>query len=139
MADLDDVVDKLSDIEQAIAAKKDQDIFGPLLGIWLFLWVVVFSPTSTNITLNKLWYSASTSASWDDIHVEPQPTDCDWGHAPIGNKACSYTKQVLEEICGSSQGKPTYSNDGGKNWAFTADGGACVPSTYVSWTKKEIQ
>jgi hypothetical protein len=32
-----------------------------------------------------------------NVHVDKQPTDCEWSDAPIGDKNCHYKKNVYEE------------------------------------------
>lgn len=80
-----------------------------------------------------------------NVHVEKQPSDCDWGHAPIGDKGCHYDKQVSTVLWATSTtGLPILSSDDGKTWStFTPQAGVAVPrdptvkEVYVSWEKKE--
>ena len=39
-------------------------------------------------------YSIAYQTSLSSIQVTDQPSDCDWGHAPLGNKGCSYKKHI---------------------------------------------
>ncbi len=40
-------------------------------------------------------YSVAYQIPTSSIQVTDQPSDCDWGHAPLGDKGCSYKKQLL--------------------------------------------
>ncbi len=80
-------------------------IFGlPALGIWSV------TPDSIRYpVLYRMIYSVSAS----HVHIEKKPVDCDWGHAPLGDKDCHYVKQVSP-----------ISNDRGR-----------VTDVFVSWIK----
>src|SRR5262249_30252961 len=45
---------------------------------------------------DRFWYSENFNSSWEHTDIERRPTDCDFIHAPIGSKQCSYKKQVLK-------------------------------------------
>ena len=55
--------------------------------------------------------------AFNKVTVEPRPTLCDWGRAPLGNKSCHYEGVVSRKIITlSTQGKPIVSFDGGETW-----------------------
>jgi len=91
MADMDDVVSAVNNVEKQVKAGADSN-FGWLI----FLAIVMFSPTTTWVTLNKVWYSTTTDAVYNNVYVQKEPTDCDWAHSPIGNKDCDYKRVVAE-------------------------------------------
>ncbi len=39
-------------------------------------------------------YQFQYDVKYDDVHVDKRPNDCEWGHAPIGDKDCHYEKFV---------------------------------------------
>jgi len=39
-------------------------------------------------------YAIYYNVGLGSVHVDRKPSDCEWGHAPIGDKACHYKKQV---------------------------------------------
>jgi hypothetical protein len=43
---------------------------------------------------DKCKYSMVYSVDSDHVYVEDEPKDCDFIHAPIGDKGCRYHKQV---------------------------------------------
>jgi hypothetical protein len=40
-------------------------------------------------------YSIKYAVSADKIYVDPKPPDCDFWHAPLGNKGCHYQRVVM--------------------------------------------
>lgn len=62
---------------------------------WLggFAWLIwaVFVPDSWRDNFN---YSNDFHLNSEHIHSLHKPTDCNWGHAPLGDKACHYEKHV---------------------------------------------
>jgi hypothetical protein len=98
----------------------------------------VLSSLGSNIFLSRMWYSTVKDAAWDNVLVERKPPDCDWNHAPLGDKDCSYKRAVVEQMCRvSTQGRPIFSNDDGKTWNLVDANTACKASVYVGWTKVE--
>ena len=73
-----------------------------------FIWMLL--PDSFT---QPIRYAAEYSVDKSHVFIEKEPTDCDWGHAPIGNKDCHYDKTVL-----------TTKNDNGR-----------VTDVYVGWNK----
>lgn len=41
---------------------------------------------------DRVWYSAKYGAAWKDTDIQKRPLDCDWWHAPLGDKGCHYQK-----------------------------------------------
>jgi hypothetical protein len=39
-------------------------------------------------------YSMIYQVKASQVHVESRPSDCNWDHAPLGDKGCHYKKQV---------------------------------------------
>jgi hypothetical protein len=61
-------------------------IFGVPAGIiWMLLPDSFTEPTK---------YATIYSVDKSHVFIERKPTDCDWGHAPIGTKDCHYDKSV---------------------------------------------
>ena len=101
-----------------------------LIGLGLFAWI--FMPDSWT---NGIWYSVQYKVSFKDVYTNSKPSDCDWGHAPLGNKGCYY-KAVVSAFNAAGDfvggdaapkygkdtktGKPIISYDGGKNWTWWA-------------------
>jgi hypothetical protein len=40
-------------------------------------------------------YSIKYAVSADKIYLDPKPPDCDFWHAPVGNKGCHYQSVVI--------------------------------------------
>lgn len=79
--------------------------------------------------IKTVWYAATYGVPTDTIHVAAQPSDCDFMHAPLGQKGCRYESTVTAynaagEVVGGDDapkyghdtktGKPIISWDNGK-------------------------
>jgi hypothetical protein len=64
---------------------------------------------------DKYAYAWKYSIDSGKVFVEKKPKNCDWGHAPLGDKSCHYDKVVTPQ---------------------KGDNGT-VTSVYVSWEKVE--
>jgi hypothetical protein len=74
----------------------------PAWGIW-------------NICPDTIKYGLLYQIGRSNVHVEKKPSDCEWGHAPIGDKGCHYEKQVSTvRWATSTTGLPIVSLDEGK-------------------------
>jgi hypothetical protein len=65
-----------------------------------WVWVLVFFSCITNWPgsrpdrfTDRAWYSLNYNADWQRVDIQRRPSDCDFTHAPIGVKRCSYSKQ----------------------------------------------
>jgi hypothetical protein len=111
-----------------------------ILGVILWLVWVVFVPEPWRDTFN---YSSQYHIQDDHIHFTPKPKDCDWGHAPIGDKACHYKKQILLGISrDTAQGR--YMDEETYRKAVTGKGlydapAPIVTDVYIDWEKIEEQ
>ena len=105
---------------------------------------------------NSLWYSVQYHVGFGDVHTDAKPSDCDFIHAPLGDKGCSYKAHVRvynaegalvagENAPNAPQfgsdtktGKPIISYDGGKNWDwYSGDAPNWKPkSVMVYWVKE---
>jgi hypothetical protein len=54
-----------------------------------FIWMLL--PDSVT---QPVRYATEYSVDQSHVFIEKKPTDCDWGHAPIGSKDCHYDKAV---------------------------------------------
>src|SRR5258708_4407899 len=84
---LDDVYNKLNDIEQAI--KNQLQEWGNWFFWGLVFWFVV-PPLFSDMWHSKTRYAAQYGVSYDQIIIEKEPHDCNFLHAPIGGKGCHY-------------------------------------------------
>lgn len=53
----------------------------------------IWSLTPDSIKYPRL-YQFEYNVRTDHVYLQKEPTDCDWGHAPIGNKDCHYDRVV---------------------------------------------
>jgi hypothetical protein len=61
-----------------------------ILGLPAF-WIWNLTPDSIKY---PLLYGTIYKVNVSHVHIDKEPTDCDWGHAPIGDKDCHYKKHV---------------------------------------------
>lgn len=65
----------------------------------------------------RIKWSLKYIVPFSHVTIEPRPTLCDWGHAPLGNKSCHYERVVSRKtVTLSTQGNPIVSYDGGETW-----------------------
>lgn len=82
---------------------------------WLLIIVTVGFAVylSSYLTPDSAFYAWRYDLNVRDIHLDKQPTDCEWFHAPLGDKDCHYSKH----------GYPIQNNDGR------------ITSVHVGWDK----
>jgi hypothetical protein len=66
---------------------------------WLYTWVLVvlgavFFLSYHDPWMNAAWYSMKYGVSYDDVHTDDRPKDCDFMRAPLGYKDCTYKAHV---------------------------------------------
>jgi hypothetical protein len=122
---------------------------------WSWLWVVagiyVLDSVSSDPWFNSAWYSVEYRVGYGDVHTDARPKECDFLHAPLGDKGCSYKAHVqvfnADSVLVAGDNAPKYGNDsktakpiisydGGKTWEWY--NGAAIPdrkpkSVNVSW------
>jgi hypothetical protein len=118
----------------------------PALIIWFIL---------PNRWTDLIVYSTVYSVSTRQVHWNDKPTDCDWGHAPLGDKGCHYKKSVTaynaagNVVAGddaptygkdTKTGKPIISYDNGKTWTWLPEDAPTasdlqVKSVDIGWIK----
>jgi hypothetical protein len=96
---------------------QNDDFLGALSGaVWVAVFIGfmiwVFSPDSW---MNSVWYSVSYHVALGKVHIDKKPSDCDWTHAPLGNKGCRYKATVTAYnsagMVVGGDGAPKYSTD----------------------------
>lgn len=153
---LDDVCARLDDIEAAVRANHT-DLSGIL---WLIaVWLVLFS-WLPDLWHSKLRYSMWYGIGYDQVTLDKKPPDCNFFHAPMGDKDCHYNTQVsvIKVDNSNAWGGQSISYDNGNTWTHTAknqygmpivshDGGTTwstdfvppftKPGVVVTWEKKD--
>ncbi len=46
------------------------------------------------VGFNATWYAVEYKVSTSKVHIDTEPKDCDFMHAPLGNKECLYEAAV---------------------------------------------
>jgi hypothetical protein len=109
----------------------------------------VFAPAGW---INGVWYGFEYGVNMGDVHTDAKPNDCDFMHAPLGDKGCSYKAHVKAYNASgvmvggeapkyghdTKTGRPIYSYDDGKTWDwYDADfPDLKVASVQVFWRKE---
>jgi hypothetical protein len=153
---LDDVCDRLDSIEAAVRDNHHQEF--SWVGLVLVGWLAFAG--IADMWNSKLRYSLWYSVPYDQVTVQKKPTDCNFLHAPLGEKDCRYDSQVsIVKVDNSNAwGGQSISYDNGENWVHTAkneygvpivsrDGGKTwstdsvpprtTPQVIVGWEKKD--
>jgi len=86
---LEDVCDRLDNIEAAVKANRwDLSWLGLLIVGWFTLLGIA------DMWHSKLRYAWWYNVNYDQVTIQKRPTDCDFFHAPVGDKDCHYVRQV---------------------------------------------
>src|ERR1700733_11874949 len=92
MSELEDVHSTLEEILSTIKSTFD---FTSLFWLLVFIYFLEsWSGSALDRWTDKEWYSFSTEATDANITIEKRPTDCDFLHAPLGDKGCEYKKRT---------------------------------------------
>ncbi len=110
-----------------MAQKKDDSSLGGFIALIILALIVWFILPAR--WTDPLLYSTEYSVNANQVHWNAKPTDCDFIHAPLGDKACHYKKTVTAYnaagyvVAGhdapkyshdTNTGKPIISYDNGK-------------------------
>ena len=149
----EDICDRLDNIEAAV--KSNNQEFG-WVGLFIVGWLVfTAAPDMWN---SKLRYSWWYNVAYKQVTLQKKPTDCNFFHAPLGDKGCHYDPQVnVVKVDNSnawggqsisydngqdwihtaknSDGTPIVSRDGGKTWSMDSVPAHTEPQVIVSWDK----
>jgi hypothetical protein len=89
----------------------------------------------------RLKYAVRYMTSYTQVTVQDRPTNCDFFHAPIGDKSCHYEKAISRvKWAKSTTGQPIMSYDEGKTWSFgDPPPNVKLPTefVFVEWNKVE--
>jgi hypothetical protein len=66
----------------------DSGGFSLLLFVGILVWALW--PGSGDGWNDRLWYSLKFGVSYDQVHIAAKPKDCDFMHAPLGDKGCYF-------------------------------------------------
>jgi hypothetical protein len=122
------------------------------LTVWAIIIGIVWILLPASWTA-PLLYSVIYETQTSKVHYVEKPKDCEFIHAPLGDKSCHYKKVVsaynLEgELIGGDDApefsqdkntnKPIVSYDNGKTWTFLVEGqrpDRRVERVDVDWTR----
>jgi hypothetical protein len=113
-----------------------------LFGLPLFLLLIAWAGAWELLPDEwRLKYTVRFFVSSDNVTVQARPTDCDFFHAPVGEKSCHYERAISTVTWdNSATGHPMVSYDDGKTWAAgdpPPNAKLPIEYVYVSWNKVE--
>jgi hypothetical protein len=143
MADLDDVVDAVNELEGTVRELKHAVQTRPSFAhaavamvCAVLLWVVVGS-WIRDLWNSKFFLSLRYNFPTSQITIEEKPHDCDFLQVPLGGKGCSYVRDIEEVRTGTnSSGEHLVTYDGGKTWTHIDDPNQIKTGVFVVWTKR---
>ena len=137
---LEDVCDRLENIEAAVAANR-RDLGWVVLVIFGWLALAGFA----DMWNSKIRYSWWYNVGYDQVTIQKKPTECDFFDAPIGNKDCHYDRRVSTIRVKAENSAPAQypvkyvSFDDGKTWTPDDATPPTNPQVVVSWERVEDQ
>jgi hypothetical protein len=132
-------------------ARSDEGGFAGLVIAGL---VAVVAFNSSSSWVNTVWYAATFGVSTSIVVTDDRPKDCDFIHAPLGDKGCSYkafaTSYNSDGIPLSGDRPPSFgkdtatrrdliSYDGGKHWDWYVGSSADpakITKVVVTWKRE---
>ena len=119
-----------------------------MLSIWVVMYLVVSSVPDSS-WVNTIWYGVKYNVAFTQVNSNNKPSDCDWGHSPLGSKGCQYRTAVGTynddgELIAVDAATPEYSHvknggsivsfDGGKTWKWETPT-TTIKKVAVQWVK----
>jgi hypothetical protein len=133
--DLADIDGTLQEILSAINNKNTSHGSSFSEVIWLLVFIFFLSGWSGSKLdrfTDRLWYSVADDTDWKNVNVTNRPTNCDFLHAPMGSKSCSYKKRT--EVLGDKERKALFESSLPED---KADASNKPNSVLVYWAKQE--
>lgn len=140
----EDVCDRLDRVEKAIK----ENHWSPVsVAVTFFAIAVIWALPDIG---SAMWYSKaryewSYDISSNQVTIDKRPKDCDFFHAPIGDKACKYKRQVSSirvrtDSSDLARGPiREVSYDDGATWSVDTSVPPTQPQVLISWEKVEDQ
>ena len=135
---LEDVCDRLDNIEEALRTNHQNFSW---VGFLLIGWFALAG--FGDMWNSKLRYSWSYNVGYDQVTIEKKPTNCNFFHAPLGEKDCHYDRRVSTIKVKTENSDPArypvnyLSFDEGKTWTVDDASPPTKPRVIVSWEKVE--
>jgi hypothetical protein len=84
-----------SSVQEVRASVRGNSGAGEWIGIVIVVWLIGIWPGSKlDKWTAKIWNSINHDADMKNVMALNRPSNCDFFHAPIGSKGCSYEKRV---------------------------------------------
>jgi hypothetical protein len=110
----------------------DDDDSEGLVGVIIFLGIVAWLAWSW-FSDTKWRYALQYGIDNDQVTIGDRPHDCDFMHAPLGDKGCRYDKvvYVVKRSKDPKTSRPMISYDDGKTWDWN-DGDLSPSGTSIN-------
>lgn len=100
VSELEDVHSTLKDIHSSLkkilSALESRNPWSGLVGAFIVIALIMGWPGSKlDRWTDRVWYSIMYSTDWKNVNIEKRPLDCDFFHAPVGDKGCHYKKSTI--------------------------------------------
>jgi hypothetical protein len=95
---LDDIDSTLHEI---LSAVKDNGLSEAIWVLVVIFFLSGWAGSKLDRFTDRSWYSVAYDTDWKNVNVEKRPSNCDFLHAPMGGKSCSYKKRT--DIFGSKE------------------------------------
>jgi hypothetical protein len=137
---LEDVCNRLDEITKILRDRRSalSELVSAVAILWVFFALIPWMWHS------KLVYSWRYGVAVSQVNIEKEPTDCDFLHAPLGDKDCRYERQVSTVLVRTdssdmaTKGLVHYiSYDDGKTWTLDSSVPPINPGIAISWEKVE--
>lgn len=92
--ELEDIHNTLREIQDAIPRVNSQSVIWFVVVLFLVWGLLGPALGRFNRWTHKVWYSMRYGADLKNITILKKPSDCDFLHAPLGEKGCSFKKHV---------------------------------------------
>jgi hypothetical protein len=86
---LEDICDRLDNIEAAVKASHQEFYW---VGLVILGWLALAG--LADMWNSKLRYAWWYNVGYDQVTIQKKPTDCNFFHAPLGDKDCHYESHV---------------------------------------------
>lgn len=131
---LDSINTKLADIREQLkeVARLSGAIWGLGIGISV---IIVFGWVTDDVSSSKFWNFLFQPASYENIVIDKKPVDCNFFHAPVGDKDCKYRKVIVNTYFRVENGVTQVSYDDQKTWQPWDGKPNQQTTTHVTWEK----
>jgi len=135
MTDLDDVIAAINGLKRTVEnrPKTAHTVAAGIGGVLLYMFI---SSLVGGMWNSRFIFSLRYNVPSEQVTIDEKPHDCDFLHAPLGDKGCSYVRDVTVIKTGTNAaGEHFVTYDEGKTWS--PDPQQQAKSGVMVWWKKQ--